>query len=340
MQNVGISAFRDSQGMHRAGARVISLFANPLNTRILRAHAEGPRRLAQLREEVGWAAEATVRSAVNGLLKCGALLKRSEEGGTRRAVVTYLSPAGEEMLAVADDLEAWLSACPQGPIAIEDDNAKVAVRALADGWSSALMRELAATPLALTELATRIADLSYPSLERRVNWMRRTGQLAPVEHRGRGVPLAPTDWLRRSLAPLCRAGRCELRHLPGSPPVTAVEVEAAFLLALPLVRLDEAMSGSCLLAVLVDGEGGGKRPLVGVEVEVEGGEISAGPAERPSEPKNWALGSTEPWLDAVLDGGTDGLRIGGADPDLAAALVRGLHESVFVDRRPRRTTSA
>lgn len=336
---MGISGARDSQDRHRAGARVLSLFANPLNTRILRAHSGSSRRLTELRRELGWAPEATVRAAVNGLLEGGALVKRAEEGG-RRVGSTSLTAAGEEMLAVADDLEAWLAACPQGTIAIDDDAAKVAVRALADGWSSAVMRELAAAPLALTELSARIPDLSYPALERRLNWMRQTGQLAPVERQGRGVPLAPTDWLRRALAPLCRAGRCEIRHLPDSPPVTAVEVEAAFLLTLPLVRLGAEVSGRCLLAVLVDGEGDGKRPLVGVEVEVEGGEISAGPAERPSEPENWALGSTEPWLDAVLDGGTDGLRIGGADPDLAAALVRGLHEFVFVDRRPRRTTSA
>lgn len=322
----------NSQDGHRAGARVLSLFANPLNTRILRAHADGARRLAELREELGWAPEATVRAAVNGLLESGALLKRAEEGG-RRVVSTFLTPAGEEMLAVAADLEAWLAACPQGPIAIDDDSAKVAVRALADGWSSTVMRELAAAPLTLTELSVRIGGLSYPALERRLIWMRQTGQIVPVERQGRGLPFVPTDWLRRSLAPLCSAGRCEIRHLPGSPPITDVEVEAAFLLTLPLVRLDREASGRCLLAVLTDGaDGDGELPLVGVEVEVAAGEVAASLAESPEDPETWGMGPAPAWLDAVIDGRLEGLRLGGTDPQLASDLVCALHQTLFIDR--------
>jgi DNA-binding HxlR family transcriptional regulator len=157
----------------RAGSRVLSVFENPLNTRILRAHIGGPKRLAELQTQVGWSAQSTVRAAVTNLCEVGGLSKRPV-GESTYAVATTLSPIGDEMLLVADEVEAWLARCPQGPIAPESDDAKVAVKALAGGWSSTLMRALVSGPFTVTELSNRISDISYPSLERRIAWMRTT----------------------------------------------------------------------------------------------------------------------------------------------------------------------
>ena len=66
-----------TKGMIRAGSRVLSVFENPLNTRILRAHGDGPQRLAGLQKRLGWAAESTVRATVSSLFDLGALRKES-----------------------------------------------------------------------------------------------------------------------------------------------------------------------------------------------------------------------------------------------------------------------
>lgn len=249
-------------------------------------------------------------------------------------MATALTPAGEEMLSVSRALERWLKQCPNGPIPIDGEHANVAVKALAGGWSSALMRALAASPRSLTELNGLIADVSYPSLERRIGWMRASGQLTALPREPRGTPYVPTDWLRRAVSPLCVAGRCERRYMDDAAPITDVEVEAAFLLTLPLVRLPRSSHGSCLLASRTDSLAGEEDDpeLAGVALEVEGGEVTSTTVDIGAEPTTWAIGTAEVWLDAVVDGSFEHLRFGGANPQLASDLVQSLHLAYFIDR--------
>jgi DNA-binding HxlR family transcriptional regulator len=317
----------------RAGSRVLSVFENPLNTRILRAHADGPLRFSALQEKIGSSAPTTLRVAVGGLIEAGALAKLPASGSGYGAA-TVLSPAGEEMLAVADAVAGWLGRCPTGPIALESEEAREAVKALAGGWSSRLIRALAGGPRTLTELHRVIPDVSYPSLERRVSWMRRIGQIEAVEREGRGTPYDVTDWLRRAIGPLSAAGRCERRHLASeSGPITDIEVEASFLLVLPLVPLRNSSRGSCMLAVHTGPSGSDAEqfPLSGVTVEVGGSSVISCTTAVNQEPGTWAVGSPETWLDAVIDAQIEDFRIGGADPQLALDLVTGLHFALFCD---------
>lgn len=312
---------------------MLSVFANPLNTAVLRAHAPGPQRLGMLKDEINWAAEATIRGSISVLRDIGALEKRSTDEA-RNAVATVLTPAGEEMLAVPKSLEDWLGRCPNGPIGIDDGHVKVAVKALAEGWSSTLMRELATEPRTLTELSCLIPEVSYPALERRISWMRATAQLTALPKEPRGTPYVPTEWLRRAIAPLCVAGRCERRYMEDAPPITDVEVEAAFLLTLPLVQLSPSLSGSCLLASCTDTEMGEpvEAALAGVRVGVTNGKVTSMTVDIDPEPATWSIGTSEVWLDAVIDGGLEELRIGGVSPRLAGELVRGLQVALSIDR--------
>ncbi len=317
----------------RAGSRVLAPFENPLNARILRAHVDGPKRLTDLQELVGRSAPTTVRAAVASLCGLGALSKQPV--GDSSAVVTVLSFAGAEMLFVADEVDAWLRRCPDGPISPGSEEAREAVKALAGGWNSTLMHVLASRPFTLSELDGQIPGVSYPSLERRVSWMRTSGQIEPVEKEGRGTPYVVTDWLRQAIAPLCAAGRCERRHMEeGSGPITAVEVEASFLLTVPLIPLRTGARGSCMLAVQTDPvEPDDAEPrLAGVTIEVEHGRVVSCAPEIGAEPTTWAVGAPEGWLDVVIDGRIEDLRIGGANPQLALDLVTGIHFSLFVDR--------
>jgi DNA-binding HxlR family transcriptional regulator len=318
----------------RAGSRVLSLFANPLNFRVLRAYSEGPKRLSEVRELVGWPADSTLRTVNANLCEVGAIA-RVEQPGQIRGAMTALSPAGEELLAVADALQAWLARFPDHPIGLDSEEAKGAVKALAGGWSSALIRELATRPTTLGDLNASLLDITYPALERRLDWMRMTGQIEAVSAEGRGVPYRPTEWLRRAIAPLCAAGRCE-RRLPAfeAPPVTNLEVEAALLLFLPLASLPDHAIGECLLAVQTDPiPGDSEGPTyAGVAVSVAAGEIVAAIPEVRAEPPNWVVSTVAGWLDAVLDGRLDELRLGGANDQLALDLIAGLHMGLADDR--------
>lgn len=330
----GPNATASIEGEVRAGSRVLAVFENPLNARVLRAHVDGPCRLNELQEKAGWAAQTTVRAAIANLCELGALERRSTDDSSH-GVATELSSAGEEMLFVAGEVEAWLARCPDGPIDPDGEEAKGAVKALAGGWSSTLMRALANRSFTLTELAGLIPDISYPALERRITWMRASGQIEPIEKKGRGTPYVVTDWLRYAIAPLAAAGRWERRHLGNEcPPVTDFEVEASFLLTLPLAPLPEYARGTCMLAAQTDPtEPDAREPgLAGVCVEVTKGQTQSCAPEVRTEPQTWAVGTPNTWFEAVIDGQIEDLRIGGVNPQLALDLVNGIHFALFSDR--------
>jgi len=314
---------------------VLSLCAGPLTIPILRAHTDGPLRFPELREGIGGAAQTTLRSQVGSLRELGALAKR-ERGGMPYTVENELTGVGRAVLLAADALEAWLERAPQGPISLGSEPAKAAIRALVGGWGSTMLRALAARPLSLTELDALIPELSYPGIERRLGAMRAARQVEQVSGQGGGRPYVVTPWLRQAVAPLAVAGRCECQHLAEEAEVvTRIDIEAVFLLAVPLVTLPEGRAGACLLAVDTSaGESGGAElgepqgRLAGVRVAVEDGQVVSCVSKLESDPGTWALGTVETWLDALIDGRLDGLRIGGEDPDFVRSLVTGLHASL------------
>lgn len=316
----------------RAGGTVLSLIAAPLSVPILRAHLEGPLRLPDLRERIGGAAQTTLRGQVGNLRGIGALERQVREG-MPYTVENELTALGREVLSVAEVVEAWLARAPQGSIPLGSESAKGAIRALVGGWGSTMLRALAARPLSLTELSSVINDHSYPALERRLSAMRAARQLEPRPNGDRGAkPYGVTEWTRQAVAPIAAAGRCECRYLAqATDPLARIDIEAAFLLSVPLVDLDVTRSGTCLLAVDTGAGGSGQAAdrLAGVHVEVEGGRIAACSSRLEYDPKTWALGSTCAWVDAILEGRTERLRIGGDHVKLAEKLIQRLHASLF-----------
>ncbi len=316
----------------RAGGTVLSLIAGPLSVPILRAHLEGPLRLPELRERIGGAAQTTLRGQVGNLRAIGAL-ERHVRSGMPYTVENELTVAGRGILAVAKVVEAWLAQAPQGPIALGSEPAKGAIRALVGAWGSTMLRALAARPLALTELSSVIQEVSYPALERRLSAMRAARQVEFSPDGGRGVkPYAVTEWTRQAVGPLVAAGRCECEHFAeATEPLARIDIEAAFLLAVPLVELTVNYSGSCLLAVDT-GSGNGAESrgrLAGVNVEIAQGTVTSCVSRLEQEPPTWALGSVNAWVEAIRDGRLERLRMGGAEPRLATAVIEGIHASLF-----------
>lgn len=316
----------------RAGGTVLSLIAAPLSVPILRAHLEGPLRLPDLRERIGGAAQTTLRGQVGNLRGIGAL-EGCVRSGMPYTVENELTPVGLGVLSVAEVVEAWLALAPQGSIPLGSESAKGAIRALVGGWGSTMLRALAARPLSLTELSSVINDHSYPALERRLSAMRAARQLEPRPDGDRGSkPYGVTEWTRRAAAPIAAAGRCEYKYLVHSTsPLMRIDIEAIFLLSVPLADLDVTHSGACLLAVDT-GSGDPGQPtdrLAGVHVEVEEGTIATCSSRLEYDPQTWVLGSTSAWVDAILEGKTEWLRIGGERVMLAEELVQRLHTSLF-----------
>jgi DNA-binding HxlR family transcriptional regulator len=313
----------------RAGSRALSFFAHPLNARILRAHVDGPLRPGELDETIGWAAQSSLRAAVGRMCDVGTLTR--VELDDPALTVTELTEAGRKLLPVAGALERWLQEAPDGPVELDDSAAHGIVKVLTAGWDSSMVRALAERPLTLTELNDGIPYLTYPALKRRLAKLRSTGLVRTTDN-GKATTHEASDWLRRAIVPLAIAGRWELLHDADAKPISRVEVEASFLLTLPLVEVpSKRLSGTCTLAVLVSENEAGTDPhVVGVRVEIERGAIVSYNTNGASvAPATWALGTPEAWLHTLIDGRDDGLRTGGAKPRLAQGVVDGLRAALF-----------
>lgn len=306
---------------------MLGLLSVPLSALVLRALADGPMRLSDLRAELGGPAQSTLRGNLSKLVEIGVLARCR---GERPSILAYeLTPFGRDLLLAAEAVEGWLRLAPEGPIALDSAAAKVALKALIGGWSSTIVRALAARPLTLTELDKLIDSCTYPALERRLSAMRLAGQveLGPGDgSKGRQYTVSP--WLRHAIGPLSVAARCERRHMANTTaPIGRLDIEAAFLLVAPAVVLGADASGACQVAVEA-GHGDSGRPWAGVQLTFEKGVVTSCVARIEGQPESWVLGPAPAWLDAVIGRDPERLSFGG-DAGLGREVVHGLHDALF-----------
>ena len=309
----------------RPGATALSLLSTPLNVHVLRALEDEELPLAGLNKAVGHPPATTLRAYLKALTDLG-VVERRQEVDFPGSVSYALTEAGHKLLAAAAVLQHWLETAPDGPIALGSPAAKSAVKALLDGWNTTIVRVLAARPFALTELARLIPTVSYPTLERRIGAMRRVGQLEAQRNGNgsRGTPYKATRWLRQAAAPLTAAVAWERRWVPAqTSAIGRIDVEATFLLAVPLLELPGDLSGCCRLAVEMRVES--KLEYAGVMVTVEEGRLVSCSARLRGEPAAWATGTALDWFGWVNGYADHQLEFAG-DTALARTVTEALRE--------------
>jgi DNA-binding HxlR family transcriptional regulator len=314
----------------RAGSLALSTFARILVERNLRAHVDGPLTSGELEARLGWAAKASLRLATGNLCEIGALARRAD--AATGSATTELTEAGRGLLRVADAIEGWLSHSPFGPLVLPDPAARGTIRALVAGWDSAIVRALAERPRSLSELNSELTEQSYPTLKRRLARLRTASLVERVGNRGRSPAHAATDWLRRAVGPLIFASRWERSHAAAvAPPMTKGELEAALLLALPLVEFPKTTSGECVLAAPASPGRGedAETALAAVSLVVQDGKVVACSPGAEDTPKTWVLGTPDAWLEAMADGHCEDLRLRGTDRKLVETVVTGLHGALL-----------
>lgn len=242
-------------------------------------------------------------------------------GADREAQIT---PTGRRALFISFVAERWLQSAPHTSIDFESDEAEAVFDALVEGWSGALMHALAREPMTLHELDRAIDGIRRHDLRHRLLAMCRTGMVEARPDASESAIYAVTDWLRYAIAPLAAAARLE-RNDPkeGMAPIDSQDVEAAFLLTLPLLELPADLSGSCRLGVEVD-----DGSLAGATAQIEAGRVTScvvgveGPADA------WAVADPDDWLDTVIE--PDAKRVStGGNRLLASVLLKRLHETLF-----------
>lgn len=292
---------------------------------MINALGGGGRSLIDLRREAGSPPQTTMRVHLRRLREVGVVEahRREEFPGTAHYELT---DSGRFLLEVSRQLSLWLGRGPRGPIELGTAEAKSVIKALVGGWSAGIVRALAVRPLALTELDRVISSLSYPSLERRLAAMRLHDLVESAREGRRGNPYVVTDWLRLAVIPIAAAACWERRYWSQAPPITNRDIEAAFLLALPLTHPPADTTGFCRLAVQMANGSIGR--LAGATVEARGGEIISCTTRIEGSPDASALGTPSTWLSALLSPHVHQLEMQG-DSRLATALITAMHQALF-----------
>jgi len=277
-----------------------------------------------LRRAVGSPPQSTMRVYSRTLTELGVLGQQRESEFAGSSLYTITS-SGHALLEVGEVLQRWLNESPDGDIPLGSMAAKNTVGALVEGWSTNIVRALAAKPLSLTQLSRLIPKVSYPSLERRLGGLRLVNLVEPHPGEGRGTPYRATEWLRRAVVPLATAVSWERKYLPDSTPaIGRLDVEAGFLLAIPLMAIPEDLTGRCRLGVEV--QGGASPILAGVLISVEDGRVVSCSSRLEGEVEGWASGTPMEWLHRMNGGANEGLEIGG-DVGLVLTLTDALRSA-------------
>ena len=313
--------------MKRAGATALSLLAAPLNVHLLQALEDGPLPLIDLRRAVGSPPQSTMRVYSRTLVEIGTL-ERQRQAAFPGTVEYASTESGRALLGIGAILERWLQEAPSGPISLGTTASKSATKALVEGWSTNIIRALAAKPLSLTDLNRLIPRISYPSLERRLGALRLADLVEPYPGEGRGTPYRATPWLRRAIVPLAAGAWWERRYLAEPPQVGRLDVEAAFLLAIPLIDLPSDLNGKCRLAVEI--QGGSSPVFAGVLICVEEGKVISCSSRLEGEAEGWASGTAASWM-RRMNGQDADLEIGG-DADLVREIVEAIRKSALAVR--------
>jgi hypothetical protein len=231
----------------------------------------------------------------------------------------------EETAFVTGVLERWLGECPRGALALGPE-AEESLGALLDGWCARLVHAFAAGPLAPEQALEAVGGSEDVQTGEQLAEMEIAGLLSPCEGRDGEMRLAPTEWLRHAIAPLAAAARLELLLPPGeTAPIAPLDVEAAFLLTVPLVELPEELYGSCRLTARVPGR---PQELAGVVVLIEDGELASVSADLRMDSSNFASAAPSAWIDTLIDPSVAAVDFNG-DPRFAFVLLHGLHEELF-----------
>jgi DNA-binding HxlR family transcriptional regulator len=307
--------------MTRTGAEALSLLAAPLHIHTLKALEEGPKELLDLHRAVGSPPQSTMRVYTRTLEELGILERRrqNEFPATAEYVIT---PAGEALLKVAVFLQDWLQEAPDGPILLGSVAAKNGTKALIGGWDSNIVRAVAARAMSLTELNVLIPKVSYPTLERKLSAMRIAKLVEVKDSGGRGTPYGATDWLRHAVAPMTSAAAWERKFISeSSSQIGRFDVEAAFLLSIPLIKLDSTVNGRCRLSVEI--RGGSEPVFAGVLICVDAGKVTSCTSRLDGEVEASASGTSMGWMRQMNGGAPGQLALNGSFP-LAHAITEAL----------------
>ncbi|HEU4598369.1 MAG TPA: hypothetical protein VFS26_01355, partial [Solirubrobacterales bacterium] len=139
-------------------------------------------------------------------------------------------------------------------------------------------------------------------------------------------------WLRRAVSPLAAAAAWERKYLPGGTArIGRLDIEAAFLLAVPLMALPPHLRGRVRLAVEV--QGGATPILAGSTLAIESGMVTACSVRLEGQADARVFGSAMAWLRQLNGGSSFHLELGG-NQELGKVVIEALRAAGLKPAKP------
>jgi DNA-binding HxlR family transcriptional regulator len=304
--------------------QVLRLLAAGASGVILMALGEGPLRTKELTERVRGYTPRTIYRYTSKLGDAGVIERHEEPGVPSKVTHNLTDPKGRELYEL---MAAYADACfirlPDGRI---DAHAWGSLAMLADLWESGLIEELNLGPRSPTELAQIEHGLSYHQINRRAGLFTVGGFLREEVSLGNRRAYALTEKARRGMALIAGIGRWRRRHVvpKGTTGLTPCETAGVLRTALPLVTLPD--HGGKKLSLCIASPPGEEAATVWGTVAEEGTVHSCeGPLEKVD---GEAHGKVIAFVNAILDGPHDGLRLDGDEGLLRTCLER-MHSTLW-----------
>lgn len=298
---------------------LLDLVGTGVSGPILAALSRRPLRTRNLTERIYGCAPRTVYRHASRLADHG-LVVREERSGVPSTVTYRLSDRGRELFRLLNDQASHdLAKAAQGA-----DAWWSSLALLGEMWSAGWVAALSTAAVSPTELSEITAGMSFHQVNRRVHLLRSRDILCESTHAGRGRRYRLSSSTRRQMGLVAGIGRWRERHglVRKQHGLTAPETATALRVALPLVKLDVDAGAQIKLGVVgapEASEGRGSE-LLQVKVGRDGCLRCLEDSDRPADA--WAVGTTDLWLSALVDGNRGRMRTGGDTELLDACLAQ------------------
>lgn len=305
---------------------MLRLLSAGASAAILLALGDGPMRTKELTEQIAGYAPRTIYRYSNRLAELG-LIDREEEPGVPSKVIHTLSePQGRELYdLVGTYASTSVLRLPTGEIAPPDWGG---LAVFADFWETGIVDALSHEPRTLTELAHGEHGLSFHQVGRRAAQLSRDGFIEEAPSGGgKRRRFTLTAKARRAMGLIAGIGRWRRRHAVAGGTTGLSAGEAAWLMrvALPLVELPDHGGKRLELRIASEGARAGGEP-VWAAVQGDGALVSC---RDPLEEVDCAAhGDAAAWIDSLLDGPRNGLKVEG-DDQLILDCLRQLHATLW-----------
>jgi len=304
---------------------LLQLLGSGATGAILLALGERSLRTNELATQVPGYGPRTVYRYVSSLVELGVVGRDEEPGVPSKVVYRLTDPCGTELYGLVD-----LYSKMALPEERDVPHAWRPLKLLGDLWSSGMFEELNVAACTATELAALDHRLSFHQVRRRIDLYLIDEIIREAINGSRQRHYELTIQAREAMALVVGLASWRERYVEpeGAPGLTRTETLSVLRAVLPLVVLPEHVGKSLNLTVTPPSPSDiDALEVLRVEVDLNGRLCES--ADTVHSADVWGCGEIADWIEALLNGASNGIEVDDGDPTLLEAALQGMHKALW-----------